>query len=121
MSLPGFGSPPAYYFMWILPRNLFSRFCGFLADVRMPSLLLTPLIQLYSRIFGVDLTEAKLQVSDFHTFNEFSWFAFIPVQRWQSSFGERNSDILLSSGLANVRADTEYCSNLGMHPAEARE
>ena len=81
MSLPGFGYPPAYYFVWILPRNLFSRFCGFLANVRMPSLLLTPLIQLFSRIFGVDLTEAKLQVSDFHTFNEFFTRELLPDAR----------------------------------------
>jgi len=33
------------------------------------------------RIFGVDLTEAKLQVSDFHTFNEFFTRELLPDAR----------------------------------------
>ena len=57
MAIPGFGHPPAYYFMWILPRNLISRICGILADARIPRPLLTHLIRLYSCKFGVDLTE----------------------------------------------------------------
>ncbi|MBC8260098.1 MAG: phosphatidylserine decarboxylase [SAR324 cluster bacterium] len=71
MSLPGFGRPPAYYFMWILPRNFFSRLCGFVADIRLPRLFLTPLIRLFSWIFKVDLEEAELPASEFRTFNEF--------------------------------------------------
>ena len=81
MSLPGFGRPPAYYFMWILPRNLFSRLCGFVADIRMPRLLLTPLIKIFSRIYSVELTEATLQVSEFRTFNEFFSRQLLPDAR----------------------------------------
>jgi len=81
MSLPGFGRPPAYYFMWILPRNLFSRLCGFVADIRMPRLLLTPLIRIFSRIYCVDLTEATQQVSEFRTFNEFFTRKLLPDAR----------------------------------------
>ena len=81
MSLPGFGRPPAYYFMWILPRNLFSRLCGFVADIRMPRILLTPLIKIFSRIYSVDLTEATLQVSEFRTFNEFFTRQLLPDAR----------------------------------------
>lgn len=81
MSLPGFGSPPAYYFMLILPRNLFSRICGFVADVRMPRLLLNALIRLFVRIFDVNLKEAKQQVSEFRTFNEFFTRQLLPDAR----------------------------------------
>ena len=81
MLLPGFGRPPAYYFMWILPRNLFSRLCGFVADIRIPRLLLTPLIRIFSRIYSVELTEATQQVSEFRTFNEFFTRQLIPDAR----------------------------------------
>ena len=83
MSLPGFGRPPAYYFMWILPRNLFSRLCGFVADIRMPRFLLTPFIRIFSRLYGVELTEATQQVSEFRTFNEFFTRQLLPDSRPQ--------------------------------------
>jgi len=81
MAIPGFGHPPAYYFMWILPRNLFSRFCGIVADARIPSPLLIPLIRLFSWKFGVDLNEAAQQVSEFRTFNEFFARRLLPGTR----------------------------------------
>ena len=71
MSIRGFGRPPAYYFVWILPRNLFSRLCGIVADAKLPSLILIPLILLFSRFYRIDLSEAKKKVSEFRTFNEF--------------------------------------------------
>ncbi len=71
MSLRGFGRPPAYYFIWILPRNLFSRLCGHIADFRAPNFLLEPLIKLFSRIYGVNLEESEKKVSEFSSFNEF--------------------------------------------------
>ena len=71
MTFKGFGRPPAYYFLWILPRNLFSRFCGFIADIRIPRLFLTPFIMVFSWIYRVDLREATLNVSDYRTFNQF--------------------------------------------------
>ena len=81
MSLPGFGRPPAYYFMWILPRNFFSRICGFVADIRLPRPLLTPLIRIFSWFYCVDLTEATQQVSEFRTFNEFFKRQLLPEAR----------------------------------------
>ena len=81
MAIPGFGHPPAYYFMWILPRNLISRICGILADARIPRPLLTPLIRLFSWKFGVDLTEVAQQVSEFRTFNEFFARRLLPDTR----------------------------------------
>ena len=47
MAIPGFGHPPAYYFMWILPRNLFSRLCGFVADARIPRTFVNSINQIF--------------------------------------------------------------------------
>jgi phosphatidylserine decarboxylase len=92
MAIPGFGHPPAYYFMWILPRNLFSRLCGFVADVRIPRTLLTPLIRLFSWKFGVDLTEATQPISVFRTFNEFFTRHLLPDARTV----DPNPDVIVS-------------------------
>ena len=92
MSLPGFGHPPAYYFMWILPRNIFSRLCGFVADVQIPRPLLTRLIKIFSRIYGVELPEATKHVSEFRTFNEFFTRQLLPEARPL----DPNPDALLS-------------------------
>ena len=64
MSLRGFGRPPTYYFLWILPRNLFSRFCGIIADAKLPGFILIPLILLFSRFYGIDLNETIKKVSE---------------------------------------------------------
>jgi len=71
MPLKGFGRPPAYYFLWILPRNLFSRVCGNIADFNIPTFVLEPLIKLFSQIYGVNLAESEKKISEFRTFNEF--------------------------------------------------
>ena len=55
MALPGFGRPPAYYFLWILPRNSFNRLCGLVADAKIPRFFLTLLIRLFSWKYGVNL------------------------------------------------------------------
>jgi phosphatidylserine decarboxylase len=81
MALPGFGRPPAYYFIWILPRNAFNRICGIVADAKLPNLLLTPLIRLFSWKFGVDLKEAAQQVSEYSSFNEFFTRKLLPDSR----------------------------------------
>ena len=69
--LRGFGRPPTYYFIWILPRNIFSRICGYFADIKIPGFLLKPIIIFFSRIYGIDLSESRKKVSEFKTFNEF--------------------------------------------------
>ena len=63
MALPGFGRPPAYYFIWILPRNSFNRLCGLVADAKLPRFLLRLLIRLFSWKYGVNLNEASKHVS----------------------------------------------------------
>ena len=81
MALPGFGRPPAYYFLWILPRNSFNRLCGLLADTKFPRFLLTLLIRLFSWKYGVNLEESSKQVSEYKNFNEFFTRKLLPDAR----------------------------------------
>ena len=81
MALPGFGRPPAYYFIWILPRNSFNRLCGLVADAQLPRFLLTLLIRIFSWKFGVNLKEASKQVSEYRNFNEFFTRKLLPDAR----------------------------------------
>ena len=81
MALPGFGRPPAYYFIWILPRNSFNRLCGLFADIQLPRFLLTLLIRLFSWKYGVNLNEASKQVSEYRNFNEFFTRKLLPDAR----------------------------------------
>ena len=81
MALPGFGRPPAYYFLWILPRNSFNRLCGLLADAKLPRFLLTLLIRLFSWKYGVNLEESSKQVSEYKNFNEFFTRKLLPDVR----------------------------------------
>jgi len=81
MALPGFGRPPAYYFIWILPRNSFNRLCGLVADAQLPRFLLTLLIRLFSWKYGVNLKEASKQVSEYRNFNEFFTRKLLPDAR----------------------------------------
>ena len=81
MALPGFGRPPAYYFIWILPRNSFNRLCGLVADAQLPRFLLTLLIRIFSWKYGVNLKEASKQVSEYRNFNEFFTRTLLPAAR----------------------------------------
>ena len=81
MALPGFGRPPAYYFIWILPRNSFNRLCGLVADARFPRFLMTLLIRLFSWKYGVNLEEASKHVSEYKNFNEFFTRKLLPDVR----------------------------------------
>ena len=81
MALPGFGRPPAYYFLWILPRNSFNRLCGLVADTKFPRFLLTLLIRLFSWKYGVNLEESTKQVSEYKNFNEFFTRKLLPDLR----------------------------------------
>ena len=81
MALPGFGRPPAYYFIWILPRNSFNRLCSLVADAQLPRFLLTLLIRIFSWKYGVNLKEASKQVSEYRNFNEFFTRKLLPDAR----------------------------------------
>ena len=71
MVFPGFGKPPVLYFLWILPKNLFSRICGYFAERKLPAFILQPLIRLFCRVYPIDLSEAEKSLKDFHSFNDF--------------------------------------------------
>ena len=81
MALPGFGRPPAYYFIWILPRNSFNRLCGLFADAQLPRFLLTLLIRFFSWKYGVNLNESSKKVSEYRNFNEFFTRKLLPNAR----------------------------------------
>ena len=71
MVFPGFGKPPALYFLWILPKNLFSRICGYVANLKLPPFILQRLIRLFCHFYPIDLNEAEQSVEDFDCFNAF--------------------------------------------------
>ena len=63
--------PLRYYCLWILPKNLFSRFCGIFAEWQLPPILLRPIIRLFIWFFQVDMSEAVEPVHAYSTFNAF--------------------------------------------------
>jgi phosphatidylserine decarboxylase len=60
-----------YLFLRLLPKNLLSRLIGYLSSLEIPSPLLNSVIQVYCRIYGVNLDEMKLPVSRMKSFNDF--------------------------------------------------
>ncbi len=60
-----------YLLLRLLPKNLLSRLAGFLADLHLPSPVLSSLIRLYAQIYKIQLDELKLPVSRMKTFNDF--------------------------------------------------
>ena len=60
-----------FYCLLILPKNLFSRFCGNIAERHLPPLVLHPLIELFTWFFQVDMSEAVEPVWAYSTFNAF--------------------------------------------------
>ena len=69
--MPPGGKPLGFHLLSLLPRNLFSRLCGRIADTRLPAWLLQPLIRGFARVFGVDWSEAAHPPKHYQTFNEF--------------------------------------------------
>ena len=67
---PG-GKPLGFHLLSLLPRNLFSRLCGRIADMRLPVWLLQSLIRGFAWAFGVDWSEATHPPKHYQTFNEF--------------------------------------------------
>ncbi len=63
--------PLGYYLLWILPKNLFSRLCGWFANLRLPPFLLKPLLHLFVRAFQVDMKHAIEPLENYPTFNAF--------------------------------------------------
>lgn len=55
----------------LLPRRALSRTMGWLAQRRAPSFLLRPILALYTKGFGADLSEAARPLAAYATFNDF--------------------------------------------------
>ena len=60
-----------YLFLKLLPKNLVSRFAGYLADLRVPAPMLQSLIQVYSKFYKIQLDEVKQPLSSFRCFTDF--------------------------------------------------
>ncbi len=60
-----------YLFLKILPKNLISRFAGYLAGLTVPAPLLKSLIQVYCKFYSVQLNEVKKPLDSFKNFTEF--------------------------------------------------
>lgn len=63
--------PISYYFLFLLPKNAFSRLCGVIAGLMLPAVILKPLIYLFIKAFEVDMSDAHLTVPQYSTFNAF--------------------------------------------------
>lgn len=61
----------AYFALKIFPKELATRFVGYISDLRIPKILLGPMIEAYSLAFGAKLGESEKQIHEFATFNEF--------------------------------------------------
>lgn len=60
-----------YLFLKLLPKNLVSRFAGYLADLPVPAPMLQSLIQVYSKFYKIQLDEVKQPLSSFRCFTDF--------------------------------------------------
>lgn len=60
-----------YLLLSLLPKNLLSRLAGILADLELPTPILSSLIQLYSQIYKVKLHEMKAPIGSMRSFNDF--------------------------------------------------
>ena len=63
--------PLGYFLLWILPKNLFSRLCGWFANLHLPPFILQPLLKLFVRAFQVDMRHAIEPLENYPTFNTF--------------------------------------------------
>lgn len=60
-----------YLLLRLLPKNLTSRLAGLLADLELPSPILSSLIDVYSRYYNIKRHEIKTPVGSMKTFNDF--------------------------------------------------
>ncbi len=60
-----------YLLLRLLPKNLFSRLAGILADLELPQPILTSVIQLYCQFYNVKRHEMKMPLGAMRSFNDF--------------------------------------------------
>ncbi len=60
-----------YFALKIFPKELATRLVGYISDLRVPKILLGPMIEAYSVAFGAKLGESEKEIPEFATLNEF--------------------------------------------------
>ena len=63
--------PIGYYCLSYLPKNVFSRLCGWVADRSLPQPLQKWLITLFVIVFKIDMSDYEKPIDAYSTFNEF--------------------------------------------------
>jgi phosphatidylserine decarboxylase len=71
-----------------LPQGALSRTVGHLADLSLPRLLRRPLLGLFARVTGIDVSEAERPLADYHSVNDLFVRRLKPGARdWPSDRG----------------------------------
>ena len=55
----------------MLPKRTFSRCSGFLTRINLPGFVITPLLQIFCRLYRVDLSEMTRPLQSYRSFSEF--------------------------------------------------
>jgi phosphatidylserine decarboxylase len=55
----------------LLPKNMVSKLNGFLAGLRLPRFMMTPIVLAFARIYKINIQEAELEISDYESINKF--------------------------------------------------
>jgi phosphatidylserine decarboxylase len=55
----------------LLPKNMVSKLNGFLAGLRLPRFMMTPIVLAFARIYKINIQEAELEISDYESLNKF--------------------------------------------------
>lgn len=55
----------------LLPKNMVSKLNGFLAGLRLPRFMMTPIILAFARIYKINIQEAELEIRDYESLNNF--------------------------------------------------
>ncbi|MBV6492823.1 MAG: Phosphatidylserine decarboxylase proenzyme [Turneriella sp.] len=61
----------AVLFLTVLPKNMVSKLNGFLAGLRLPRFIMTPIILAFARVYKINVQEAELEISDYESLNKF--------------------------------------------------
>lgn len=55
----------------LMPKNMVSKLNGFLAGLRLPRFMMTPIILAFARIYKINIQEAELEIRDYESLNNF--------------------------------------------------
>lgn len=55
----------------LLPKNMVSKLNGFLAGLRLPRFMMTPIVLAFARIYKINIQEAELEIRDYESLNKF--------------------------------------------------